>query len=78
MGRSLDFFTLSQNLSTIRTSKNDQGTDRTHWKTTRVLKVQLVEEVPLADTEMLSDTESADLAGRYPGTGYRSTRQGND
>ena len=54
------------------------GTDHTHWKTMRVLKVQLVEEVPLVDTEMLSDTESADLAERYPGTGYRSTRQGND
>ena len=53
------------------------GTDHTHWKTMRVLKVQLVEEVPLVDTEMLSDRESADLAERYPGTGYRSTRQGN-
>lgn len=54
------------------------GTDHTHWKTMRVLKVKLVEEVPLVDTEMLSDRESADLAERYPGTGYRSTRQGNE
>ena len=46
------------------------GTDQTHWKTMRVMKVQLIEEVPLVDAEMLSDAESAALAERYPGTGY--------
>ena len=54
------------------------GTDQTHWKTMRALKVQLVEEVPLVDAEILSEEQSAELAERYPGIGYRSTRQGND
>ena len=42
------------------------GTNRTHWKTTRVLKMRLVEEVPLVDTEMLSDAESVALAKSNP------------
>lgn len=46
------------------------GTDQTHWKTMRVLKVQLIEEVLLVDAEMLSDAESAALAERFAGTGY--------
>ena len=54
------------------------GTDRTHWKTTRVLKMQLFEEVPLVDTEMLSDAESAELSKDYPGTGFWSTCRGDD
>ena len=45
------------------------GTEQTHWKTSRVLKVQLVEEVPLVESEMLSDAESAEFAKNYPGTG---------
>ena len=51
------------------------GTDQTHWKTMRVLKVELIEEVPLVDAEMLSETESAALAQRYPGTGYWSRQE---
>ncbi len=47
-----------------------EGTEKTHWKTTRVLKVRLVGEVPLVETEMLSDAESAALAKDYPGTGF--------
>ena len=54
------------------------NTDQTHWRTMRALKVKLVGEVPLVETERLSDAESADLAKRYPGTGYWSTSQGND
>ena len=54
------------------------GTDRTHWKTTRVLKMQLFEEVPLVDTEMLSDAESAALAESNPGTGFWSTCREDD
>lgn len=46
------------------------GTDQTHWKTMRVLKVQLIHEVPLVDAEMMSDSERVALAERYPGTGY--------
>ena len=45
------------------------GTDRTHWKTTRVLKMQLFEEVPLVDTEMLSDAESAAMVKGLSGNG---------
>ena len=54
------------------------GTDQTHWKTTRVLKVRLVGEVPLVDAEMLSDAESAALAKIYPGTGFWSTGREDD
>ena len=55
-----------------------EGTEKTHWKTTRVLKVRLVGEVPLVETEMLSDAESAALAKDYPGTGFWSTCRGDD
>ena len=51
------------------------GTDQTHWKTTRALKVHLVDEVPLVETEMLSDAESAAMAKVHPGTGFWSTGQ---
>ena len=54
------------------------GTEKTHWQTARVLKVRLVEEVPLVETEMLSDEESAELARVYPETFFRSTRRGDD
>ena len=54
------------------------GTEKTHWQTARVLKVRLVEEVPLVETEMLSDEESAELARVYPGTFFRSTRREDD
>ena len=54
------------------------GTDRTHWKTTRVLKVHLVDEVPLVETEMLSDEESAAMAKVHPGTGFWSTGREDD
>ena len=45
------------------------GADQTHWKIKRVLEVQLVEEVPLVETEMLSDAESATLAKSQSGNG---------
>ena len=54
------------------------GTEKTHWQTARVLKVRLVEEVPLVETEMLSDAESAALAKSNPGTGFWSTRREDD
>ena len=54
------------------------GTEKTHWQAARVLKVRLVEEVPLVETEMLSDEESAELARVYPGTFFRSTRREDD
>ena len=40
--------------------------------------MQLFEEVPLVDTEMLSDAESAELSKDYPGTGFWSTCRGDD
>ncbi len=54
------------------------GTEKTHWKTTRVVKVRLVGEVPLVETVMLSDAESAALAKSNPGTGFWSTRREDD
>ncbi len=54
------------------------GTDQTHWQTTRVLKVRLVEKVPLVETEMLSEAESAEFSKNYPGTGFWSTRREDD
>ena len=35
-----------------------------------MLKVQLVEEVPLVESEMLSDAESAEFAKNYPDLGF--------
>ena len=54
------------------------GTEKTHWQAARVLKVRLVEEVPLVETEMLSEAESAASAKDYPGTGFWSTCRGDD
>ena len=54
------------------------GTDQTHWKTTRVLKVRLVGEVPPVDAEMLSDAESAAFENRHRGTGFWSMGQEDD
>lgn len=49
------------------------GTERTHWETKRVLEVELVEEVPLVESEMLTDAESAEFSKNYSGTGFWST-----
>ena len=49
------------------------GTEQTHWETKRVLKVRLVAKVPLVESEMLSDAESAEFSKNYSGTGFWST-----
>ena len=54
------------------------GTEKTHWQTARVLKVRLVEEVPLVETEMLSDEESAATGKGLSGNGLWSTCRGDD
>ena len=54
------------------------GTEQTHWETKRVLEVELVEEVPLDESETLSDEESADMAKDHPGNGFWSTRREDD
>ena len=50
-----------------------EGTDQSHWETTRTLKVRFVTEVPLVDAEMLTETEIAELAKKHRGPGYWSS-----
>lgn len=52
------------------------NTDETHWQTNRDLKVELVENVPVLDAELITEQEIEELRRKYPGfeTGYRSSK----
>ena len=50
-----------------------EGTDQSHWETTRKLKIKYVSDVPLVDSEMLTDPEIAELSKKHRGTGYWSS-----
>ena len=52
-----------------------KGTDQSHWETTRNLKIKYVSDVPLVDSEMLTDPEIAELSKKHRGTGYWSTKK---
>lgn len=50
------------------------GTDQSHWETIRELKIKFVSDVPLLDSEMLSEPEIAALLKKHSGPGYWSTK----
>lgn len=52
-----------------------KGTDQSHWETARKLRIQYVSDVPLVDSEMLTDSEIAALSKKYSGSGYWSTKK---
>ena len=51
-----------------------EGTDQSHWETTRELEIKLVSDVPLLDSELLTEPELAALSKRHSGSGYWSTK----
>lgn len=52
-----------------------KGTDQSHWETTRELKITFFSDVPLVDSEMLTDSEIAALSKKHSGSGYWSTNK---
>ena len=54
-----------------------EGTDQSHWETARTLKIRFVSDVPLVDSEMLTETEIAELAKKHRGPGYWSSPEAN-
>lgn len=51
------------------------GTDGTHWETNRELRVELVADVPILETELITEQESEELRRELgTGTGYKSYR----
>jgi len=52
-----------------------EGTGRTHWQTNRDLQVRLIQSVPVSDPKRITESEKKHLKARYPGTGYRSSRE---
>ncbi len=52
-----------------------EGTDQSHWETIRELKIKFVSDVPLIDSEMLSESEIAALSKKHSGSGYWSTKK---
>jgi len=56
------------------------GTDSTHWQTNRELNIKLVAEVPILESELLTEQELGELQRKYPdtGTGYKSDQQAEE
>lgn len=52
-----------------------KGTDQSHWETTRELKIKFVSDVPLMDSELLTEPELAALSTKHSGSGYWSTKK---